>query len=247
MNQDSADQPIVDYYRAFAQGGAVNPDNSYRGLQIHASPGLHDTVGQWLAGTLPKGASVLDLGAGSGAMALRLQDLGYAVTASDIVPDNFRLHGTVAFRELNLNRDIEGFEPVDAVVAVELIEHLENPRYFLRQCARLLKPGGTLLLTTPNIENPVSKAMFLRHGQFQWFSEVAYRHDGHISPVCAQQLRLMAPDAGLRIERLGSHGDPYRHVKGWRGIEWPARLIERVCCPDPALRGECLVVRMTRT
>lgn len=40
----------------------------------------------------------------------------------------------------------------DVVVAFEIIEHVENPKKFLKEASRLLKPGGTLFLSTPNNE-----------------------------------------------------------------------------------------------
>lgn len=47
--------------------------------------------------------------------------------------------------------DVELSEPVDAVAAFEVIEHLFSPRDFLMQCRRLLKPEGLLILTCPNV------------------------------------------------------------------------------------------------
>jgi 2-polyprenyl-3-methyl-5-hydroxy-6-metoxy-1,4-benzoquinol methylase len=38
----------------------------------------------------------------------------------------------------------------DTIIAGELIEHLENPLGFLNECHRILKPGGVLIITTPN-------------------------------------------------------------------------------------------------
>ena len=39
---------------------------------------------------------------------------------------------------------------VDAAAAVEVIEHLENPRAFVRELARIVRPGGWVVITTPN-------------------------------------------------------------------------------------------------
>jgi SAM-dependent methyltransferase len=39
---------------------------------------------------------------------------------------------------------------VDVVVSFETIEHVPNPRRFLDECARVLRPGGTLIISTPN-------------------------------------------------------------------------------------------------
>jgi 2-polyprenyl-3-methyl-5-hydroxy-6-metoxy-1,4-benzoquinol methylase len=46
--------------------------------------------------------------------------------------------------------DADGLIGADVVVAFEVVEHLYAPRKFVEQCARLLKPGGLLVLTCPN-------------------------------------------------------------------------------------------------
>src|SRR5205085_8776424 len=87
--------------------------------------------------------------------------------------------------------------PFDLIMAVELIEHLENPRHLLRECLGILRPGGRLIVTTPNINSPVSKAMFLRFGTLAWFSDTDYKLRGHITPVSAWQLRHCAEESGF--------------------------------------------------
>ena len=63
----------------------------YKGLPTYARPGLHGHVVEVVARHMPPPASILDLGAGSGALSQRLLDKGYAVCASDYVEGNFRL------------------------------------------------------------------------------------------------------------------------------------------------------------
>jgi len=89
---------LVDQYRHAATNKMGN--DSYKGLAIHALPGLHEFMfGKVKNHTIPNG-SVLDLAAGSGAMSLRLQDAGFNVTSTDYVAENFRLHETVPFSKL---------------------------------------------------------------------------------------------------------------------------------------------------
>lgn len=49
----------------------------------------------------------------------------------------------------------KGAEAFDVVLAGELIEHLETPVDFLRQCYASLKPGGRVVLSTPNPISPI--------------------------------------------------------------------------------------------
>ncbi len=49
----------------------------------------------------------------------------------------------------------------DAVVAGEILEHLERPVDFLRECFRLVSPGGSLVLSTPNPHSPIESLLTL--------------------------------------------------------------------------------------
>ena len=223
------------------------PAYGYKGIPIFAAPGLHEYAAERLAAALPPapGVRVLELGAGGGAMSLRLADHGYAVTASDLFEDNFTPRGAIPFHALDLNQPfaarVEG--RFDAVVALELVEHLENPHQFLRECRQLLAPGGWLLLSTPNIANPMSQAMFLRHGHHQWFSDDDYRAQGHITPLAPIVLRRAAAEAGLACEWEGSVSDPQRMHGGRRNrrMRWLARLLAACSTLPPTLRGEVYV------
>src|SRR5579863_8375666 len=115
----------------------------YRDLPIYADEEIHLVAAEVARDYFAPGGKVLDLGAGAGALSLRLADAGFAVTAFDYAADNFRLHGRVPFVSADLNGDFaESIAPksIDAVVAVEIVEHLENPRHLVRQAMQALKP-----------------------------------------------------------------------------------------------------------
>lgn len=237
----------VGQFRAAAQQEAGEEEN-YKGLRIYALPGLHEFVAARAAEVLPRGARVLDVAAGSGALSQRLLDQGYAVTAVDLVGENFRLHGRVPFHEANLDEDFAArllpAGSLDGIFAVEIIEHLENPRHFLRQCHRLLSPGGRLLLSTPNPDNPISRALFICYHHFQWFTEKDYRGQGHITAVPERVLRQLCEESGFDIHWLGSFGDPYAHMRWWK-MKLLARHLETFS-RGPSQRGEILTAVLTR-
>lgn len=132
-------------------------------------------------------------------MCLRLLDLGMVPVGCDLVAENFRLHAKVPFSTINLNEPLpaELHQKFDCVVALEIIEHLENPRHLLRQCFKALRPGGLLILSTPNIEQPISLAQFIRTGEFRWFMPSHYKNDGHITPVPLSVLNRAFGEAGF--------------------------------------------------
>ncbi|MGB0671494.1 MAG: class I SAM-dependent methyltransferase, partial [Rhodospirillales bacterium] len=163
------------HYREAA--GRDHHGPNYRGLPVLSFPGLHDHVRTLAQRHFPQEASVLDLGCGSGALSLRLADAGFRMSCADAVGEAFRLRDEMPFTAVDLNRDfapiIGGIFP--AITAVEIIEHLENPRHFLRQCRALLQPGGCLILTTPNIDNLRSVLSFVKTGCFKYFDDNAHR------------------------------------------------------------------------
>lgn len=195
----------------------------YKGLPIYAAPGLHEAAATLLGAAAANDARVLEFGAGSGAMSLRLSDLGFDITASDLFAESFK-PAHVPFVAADLNGAFAAQWPrgFDAVMALEIIEHLENPRQVLRQIRALLPLGGQLVLSTPNIANPVSQALFLRSGQFQWFRDVDYREQGHITPLSPWVLEKALQEAGFAIRDERAVSSPFRRV---RKLGWIVRML----------------------
>lgn len=116
---------------------------------------------------LPDRGRVMDAPCGStGALALELQRAGFSVTGADVDAGAAGALGK-SFVEVDLNTALPwAAETFDAVISTEGIEHLENAFLFLREMARVLKPAGTLVLTTPNITALRSRVRFLGSGFF---------------------------------------------------------------------------------
>lgn len=202
--------------------------DSYNGLPILAQKGLHEHAFELLKKHIPLGGSVLELAAGTGAMSLRLFDNGYKVTSSDLSENNFRLHDKIPFQTADLNLNFSEILPdqQDAIMALEIIEHVENPRNLMRECKKLLKPGGFLLISTPNIENALSMAYYLRYGHACWFSESDYEEIGHINPINSWLMKKISIEAGFDLLYLGGYGDPMRQIKGWKKMQLLTHFIK---------------------
>ena len=92
----------------------------------------------------------------------------------------------------------------DLVTCTEVIEHLEHYRSTLRDVYRVLKPGGTLVLSTPNILNLKSRIRFLIFGFYNLFGPLHVSESqlhltgGHINPVSYFYLAHSLSDAGFK-------------------------------------------------
>jgi 2-polyprenyl-3-methyl-5-hydroxy-6-metoxy-1,4-benzoquinol methylase len=81
----------------------------------------------------------------------------------------------------------------DTILAGELIEHLQNPGQFLEGAARGLKPGGRLVLSTPNVFCVMLNLMYLYNRPF---------NPEHVAWFCPQTLRTILTRCGFCITKL---------------------------------------------
>ncbi len=208
---------------ATSEDVARRHETDYHGIPIAAAGNAHaEVVGRLVELSSPP-AAVLDIAAGYGALSARLIDAGYDVTANDLDPSRFQ--PAIECRSVNLDGPFatELGGPYDAVVAVEIIEHLESPAAFLRECKALLRPGGVLVVSTPNLDSALSRVRFLTTGRPSWFTpESALGEEGHISPQFTWFMHAHAQRAGLVIEHEWC-SDPA--IVSTRPIGWKAKVL----------------------
>lgn len=104
-----------------------------------------------------KGKSLLDIGCGGGLIAEPMARLGAHVTAIDASEKNIAvagLHATQMGLAIDYRccavEELPHNVQYDVILALEIIEHVANPALFVQHCMTLLKPGGTIILTTLN-------------------------------------------------------------------------------------------------
>ncbi len=142
------------------------------------------------------GGLVLDVGCGGGALWNHLRDRFDRYTGVDAVRYG-EFPNELEFVQLDLDA---GRVPLPdrvahVVTAVETIEHLENPRALLRELARLVRPGGWVVVTTPNQLSFLSVLTLVVKGRFSAFQDVQY--PTHLTALLEVDLRRMAGEVGL--------------------------------------------------
>lgn len=106
-----------------------------------------------------EGLRLLDIGCGGGLLSEPMTRLGFEVTAVDASERNVataRTHAEeqglfIDYRASTAEALLEAGEPpFDLILNMEVIEHVADPGEYLRTCARLLKPGGLMIVATLN-------------------------------------------------------------------------------------------------
>ncbi len=172
--------------------------------RARAWDGLHQAAFEVLRQQVPPPCDLWDIGCGQGAFSKLALDAGYQVHAVDGEITQCRVPG-VQCHSLDLNDavEIEHFihshgGRADAIVALEIIEHLRNPWAFMQFCTEMTKPDGCILLSTPHIASIYSRLLFLHTGQFLMFQD--YRKPfGHINPMTTAELETIFDHFHLRV------------------------------------------------
>jgi 2-polyprenyl-3-methyl-5-hydroxy-6-metoxy-1,4-benzoquinol methylase len=178
---------------------------------------------------------LLDAPAGLGIISQKLKKAGFNVVAADIDPQLFCIQG-ITCEKADLNQDLPfGDETFDFILCSNGIEHLEDPFHFVRECFRILKPKGKLLVTTPNILNLKSRVANLLVG-FNLFTgrpqnEVdEYLGGMHIHLTDYYELRINLHRNGFRILEATTHSYsnramlfiflyPFIYLTTWRAFQ----------------------------
>jgi len=202
-------------------------ENQNAGVKAKPAPlahqAIHDTVVDILL-DLPRGA-LLDVPAGEGALAARLIDAGFDVHCCDLYPEIFRLDG-VDIHHGDLDAELPfGDRSFEYVTCLEGLEHIENPQQAVREFARVLKPGGHLIVSVPNILNVEERLKWLLYGYTSHFKPISRaaaeklqaEYDdrveiaAHVNPIAYSELRYILEKYGFEI--LGLHRDkPKKHA-----------------------------------
>lgn len=197
--------------------------HDYKGLPIKADYRVHNVCFDLIYKNLGelKNLKVLDIATGTGSFAQRLMD---AFPSWKVDINDFEKQAMIRANKrfsLDLNSEFSKKIPgtkYDLIVAVEILEHLENPWHFLRNLRKLLKPNGILIISTPNGDSYLDRIFYITHGHSLYFGEAGYENSvGHITEVPNWLFRKVATSAGFTEIELFNKVDtaPLIGIRTW--------------------------------
>ncbi|HEX8899015.1 MAG TPA: methyltransferase domain-containing protein [Chthoniobacterales bacterium] len=168
------------------------------------------TTVRLLTEVLAPAARILDIAAAQGNFSLALAELGFDVTWNDLrgeLADYVRLkyeRGKIRFAAGNAF-ELSFPALFDAVLITEVIEHVAHPDDFLAKAAALVRPGGYIVMTTPNggyFKNRLPK--FSECADPAVFEAMQFKPnaDGHIFLLHVDEIEPLARGAGLSAEKI---------------------------------------------
>jgi len=151
----------------------------------------------------------IELGSSDGEIAVQIRDMGADIVACDGDEKALAVarekHG-LETKAFDISKDFP-FEKnsLDFIYAGELIEHLVDTRKFLAECNRVLKPGGTLVLTTPNLATLRDRFRFLAGLSPRQIDPTHPYLWLHVRPFTGEMLKKCLHEAGFEETSLRSN------------------------------------------
>jgi len=195
------------------------------GLAIYLHPGRRAVIDAQIMGVPAGGSRLLEIGCGSGRKLELLRELGWETqgveqdpnAVANCVSKNLDV-SCGALKEQNYKDD-----SFDVVIMSHVIEHLHDPRATLIEIRRILKPGGLLSMTAPNINS-----LGARYFGKAWIGWDPPRHIHDFSPVSITALVKSAGFSEVNITTTINNANygymssnDILHDRGIQIMRWP--------------------------
>ncbi len=175
-----------------------------------------------------RGRVLLDVGCGRGGLWPWVSDRFDRWIGVDVVRHPGLPHD-VTFEAVDLDTGRIPMEDgtADVTAAIEVIEHVENPRAFVRELTRAVKPGGWVVVTTPNQRSLLSLVTLVTKGHFAAFGDLDY--PAHLTALLEVDLLRIVAEASL-VEPIIEYSRQGRVI--FTGRHYPSmisRVFPRAC------------------
>lgn len=206
---------------------------------------------------LDAGSRVADIGAGEGFFSGKMGDYlesigrqpGDSLAACDLFPEYFRYRGIACDAVSMDGRLPYDDNTFDVVCSLEVVEHLEDQFLFTRELLRILKPGGTAIISTPNVLNINSRLRTLHSGFAVLFDPLMLSSNdpvhtsGHINPVSYYYLAYMLfragfADVSVEYDRFKNSSRGLLLIAGWYVALGNTLFRRRIRSRNPVLDSE---------
>lgn len=160
----------------------------------------------WIIEQIPPRQSILDIGCGAGLLANALAKEGHTVQGIDLSPSSLKVAQqqdetkTVRYQVANAYCLPFPSETFNVVCAMDVLEHVEEPKLLLSEASRVLKPGGLFFFHTFN-RNFLSYLLVIK--AVEWFVPNAPKNM-HVYPLFIKpdELAEFCSEQGLRVVKL---------------------------------------------
>lgn len=163
---------------------------------------------------VPKGARVLVVDGGPGMLAAKLRDRGFDVEMTDVSRHAVERARKKGLSALHVDTDDDPLpfknRSFPCVISDSAVEHRFDPERAIRECLRVLEPGGTFLMLYPNIAH-IRHRLWLLFGRFPTIKD-GPSDRSHLRFLDLKETRALLKSRGARITRL--RGFPSLWVKG---------------------------------
>jgi len=142
---------------------------------------------------------ILDVGCATGAVLEDLKNRGWQAVGVEISPSADYAREKRGLDVYGISLEKCNFSPgiFDVILASHLLEHLNSPELFLREAMRLLRPGGYLIVTTPNIDSFQARLFGSR-----WRSAIF----DHLYLFSKKTITAMLVQLGFTVEKISTWG-----------------------------------------
>ena len=204
-----------------------------------------DTVG-WVE-PVRKNNRFLDVGCATGLLLSRAKLKGWDVYGLELSPVSAKLARSITGAQIHVGTLDTATYPdgyFDVITLMDVIEHLQSPRAYIERIATLVRPGGMLVVSTPNIHSLAYRLL----GPGNWD---VVGPNGHLYYFAPRTMARLLHSTGFDIHTMHTSGTTQAVWKKWlrfRGLQWLARFMPALSYPvvKRFLLGDALYVAARR-